>query len=214
MDSLNRVIEHTILSHGVVSDRIIDEINFVKENRLRSIVVPSSMLSFIRSNFDRNYVKVVTVSDFPLGYSDLEIKVDSVKRSLILGADEVDFVINYSHIKNGNYTLLEKEMRSIREVAGDNILKAIIEISELNLDQIDYTAEIILSSGIDYLKTSTGFSKSGADPKVIKHLRNRFGSDLKIKASGGIRTYSDAIAMVKAGADLIGCSKSRQIINR
>lgn len=209
---LNCRIEHTILKHNINFDQIKRELAFVEKHGLRSIVVPSSIVNQIRSNSDFNHIKVVTVSDFPFGFSDLEIKLEEINRLFILGADEVDFVVNYSHILSDRFNLLDEELKEIRKISRDSVVKGIAEISELTIEQTIKTAELFINNGINYFKTSTGFSKSGANSLVIRELKNYFGNNIKIKASGGLKTYKDVMEMIDSGAELIGTSSSKEII--
>lgn len=157
-------------------------------------------------------VKVCTVIGFPNGYSTSAIKAAEATDAIALGAHEIDMVANINAIKNGYWDAVLSDIKSVRRACDKYhsgiVLKVIIETCLLTDEEIERMCDICIEAGADYIKTSTGFDKQGANAWHITLMKERIGNrTLKIKASGGIRTLVDAEKMIKAGADRIGASK-------
>jgi len=158
---------------------------------------------------------VATVIGFPLGANTLKTKVFEAKEAFENGADEIDMVINIGAMLSGDTDYVYEEIKSIVDVAkeySNKIVKVIIETSELDNEKKIEACKIAAAAGADYVKTSTGFSKSGAKYEDILLMRKAVGSKVKIKASGGIRTFEDALLMIQAGASRIGTSNGVAIV--
>ena len=169
-----------------------------------SVCVPPCFVSFARSIDNR--VKVCTVIGFPNGYSPTAVKCAETSETIKNGADEIDMVINLCLLKDKKYAQLLNEIKQIRSICGERILKVIIETCLLSDNEKIEMCRLVSDSGADYIKTSTGFSKAGATTEDICLMRKHCNPSLKIKASGGIRTFRNAELMLLSGADRIGTS--------
>lgn len=159
-------------------------------------------------------VQVATVIGFPFGYSSMEAKVAESVLALVDGADELDMVINLIALREENWDYLDREVRLILEVvrSRQKKLKVIIESGILTTEEIIKCCQLYGAAGIDYLKTSTGYAEKGASVEAVQLMRTHLPSGIKIKASGGIRTFDFAKELVEAGADRLGCSASVAIV--
>jgi deoxyribose-phosphate aldolase len=159
-------------------------------------------------------VKVCSVIGFPLGANSSIVKVFETKNAIEDGADEIDMVINIGALKSKKYDMVLDDIKEVvNAIYGEVILKVIIETCLLSDEEKIKACELVVEAGADYVKTSTGFSMSGATVDDIKLMRDVVKSKCKIKASGGIRTRKDLDSMILAGADRIGASASVNIIN-
>jgi deoxyribose-phosphate aldolase len=159
-------------------------------------------------------VKVATVIGFPFGYSAAKAKLSETDQALADGADELDVVINLVALKNGDWDLLGREMVDIinRAHGQGKIVKVIIESGILKEEEIIRCCELYSKLGADFVKTSTGYAERGATLEAVQLMRRHLPPEVKIKASGGIRTYAFARELVAAGADRLGCSASVAIV--
>lgn len=151
-------------------------------------------------------IKICTVIGFPNGYQTTKVKVYETENAIKNGADEIDMVININALKEQKYEYVLNEINQIKEACNGKILKVIVETCLLTELEKIKICDIISKSNADYIKTSTGFSTEGAQIVDIKLFKNKISADKKIKASGGIRTFEDALKMIEAGADRIGTS--------
>ncbi|MDF2954293.1 MAG: Ribonuclease HI [Thermodesulfobacterium sp.] len=178
----------------------------------RSLCVPPSLIPYIRDNFKNLNFKISSVAGFPLGFTLTETKLAEIEYLLELGVDEIDFVINLIWLKSKDYKKLEKELFSIRKIAENKVLKGIIETSYLQEADIKNAVEIFIFTGINFIKTSTGFAKRGASVEDIEIIKKFSKGRIKIKASGGIKTLRDTLSFLFAGADVIGTSSGYEIV--
>ena len=158
-------------------------------------------------------VKICSVIGFPMGYSTTGAKVEEIKRACNDGVDELDVVVNIAAIKNNDWNTVRNDIESttmISHLRGKK-MKLIIEMGLLEEEEIIKVCEFATQSGVDFVKTSTGFNDTITTPEDIKHLRSILPNNIKIKASGGIRNKEDALLMVLAGADRIGTSSGVRI---
>jgi deoxyribose-phosphate aldolase len=160
-------------------------------------------------------VRVATVIGFPFGYSVSAAKLAEVKQALADGADELDVVINLVALKAGDWGLLESEMRPLVGLThhASRFVKVIIESGVLTDEEIIRCCAIYGGLGVDFVKTSTGYADKGATVEAVRLMRAHLPSNVRIKASGGIRTYALARQLIDAGADRLGCSASVEIVN-
>jgi deoxyribose-phosphate aldolase len=158
--------------------------------------------------------KVVTVIGFPFGYSVPKAKLAETERALADGADELDVVLNLIAIKDNDWAFLEEEMRPIADTihAYGKTIKVIIESGILSDEEIIRCCTLYGNMGVDFIKTSTGYAEKGATIEAVRLMRQHLPADIKIKASGGIKTYAFARQLIDAGADRLGCSASVQIV--
>lgn len=157
-------------------------------------------------------LKICTVIGFPNGYNTTAIKVAETIDAIENGADEIDMVINIGKLKARDYKYISDEISLIKEACGDNILKVIIETCLLTDDEIVKMCEILTNAGADYIKTSTGFSTSGATFEAVELMRKNVGEHVKVKAAGGISSIADAEKFVELGADRLGTSRIVKIV--
>jgi deoxyribose-phosphate aldolase len=159
-------------------------------------------------------VRVCTVAGFPLGFETIESKVMTMQAALDTGADEIDYVVNLGAVKGRNYGLVEAEMEAMRRGAESALVKVILETGYLTQKEKKYLCELAVSTGLDFVKTATGFGPSGASVAEVKLLAECGQGRIKVKAAGGIRTIQDLKAMVEAGAHRIGTSSGKEIITQ
>jgi deoxyribose-phosphate aldolase len=159
--------------------------------------------------------KVATVIGFPFGYSVLKAKMAETEQALLDGADELDMVINLTALKNNDLTYVEKEMQALTEQVRHKgkIIKVIIESGILTDQEIISCCEAATRVGVDFVKTSTGYAEKGASVHAVQLIRRYLPDNIKIKASGGIRTFEFARQLIEAGADRLGCSASIEIVH-
>jgi deoxyribose-phosphate aldolase len=211
---LNRYIDHTVLKPTTTLgdvEKICDE---AKEYQFAAVCIPPLFVSKAKEFVDGSGVKVDTVIGFPFGYNVIEAKVAEIILAMVDGADELDMVINISAIKNKDWNFIANEINTIMPIvkSKNKIIKVIIESGILTDDEIIKCCDIYGMAGVDYLKTSTGYAEKGASVHAVKLIRAHLADSVKIKASGGIKTYNFAKELVEAGADRLGCSSSVQII--
>ena len=155
---------------------------------------------------------ICTVIGFPNGYNTTAVKCAETADALKNGADEIDMVIPVGYLKDGRDAEIEDEIRAIKAVCGDKILKVIIETCLLNEDEKVRMCHIVTRAGADYIKTSTGFSTGGATCEDVALMRANVGADVKVKAAGGIASIKDAEDMIALGADRLGTSRVVRIV--
>jgi deoxyribose-phosphate aldolase len=210
------LIDHTLLKPNASEDEIERICQEAINYGFWSVCVNPSYVS-CASHFVKNKgVRVCSVVGFPFGSNTLEVKIHETKNAIQDGANEIDMVINLGVLKSGKNELVKHEIESIVEEGKrqrDTIIKVIIETGLLSEKEKIRVCKLVKESGADFVKTSTGFNSSGATISDIKLLRNIVGPDFGVKASGGIRTYRDAMNMIEAGANRIGTSSSVLIIN-
>lgn len=158
-------------------------------------------------------VEICTGIGFPLGASILEVKVKEINEVIKMGANAVDFVINYSALKSGMWDIIEKELQALVKESQGVTSKVIIETCYLTKEEIYKVSKMAAQAGVNYVKTSTGLGTGGAKIEDIKIIKEAVDGKCKIKAAGGIRNLQEAIEFIKAGADRIGTSKGVEIVN-
>ncbi len=169
-------------------------------------------VSFAKSLLKDTSIKVSSVIGFPLGANLLKTKLLEATLACQDGADELDIVWNISAFKSKDYSYVESELKTIVQYTEKCTHKIIVETAYLNHDEKVIAVKIVKNSGAEFIKTSTGFAPKGATVEDVKLFKSLAGEQLKVKASGGIRDYKTALAMIKAGADRIGTSHGLNII--
>lgn len=172
-----------------------------------SVCVPPTYIERIHEAYG-DKINICTVVGFPLGYSVTEAKAAETRKAIADGANEIDMVVNISDVKNGLYQKVEEEIRALKKVCGDKILKVIIETCYLTQEEKIAMCRAVTAAGADYIKTSTGFGTGGATLEDVRLFKEHIGPQVKIKAAGGISTREDLEAFVEAGCDRIGTSKA------
>ena len=159
-------------------------------------------------------VRVCTVAGFPFGFETTEGKVRTMQAALDTGAEEIDYVVNLGAVKGRNYSLVAAEMEAMRRGAESAVVKVILETGYLTKNEKKHLCELAVSTGLDFVKTATGFGPSGASVAEVKLLAGYGQGKIKVKAAGGIRTIEDLEAMVGAGAHRIGTSSGKEILSQ
>ena len=176
-----------------------------------SVCIPASYVKQA-AEYVAGKLPICTVIGFPNGYDTTAAKCFMATDAVENGAEEVDMVINLGWVKDQKWDDLLAEIKAVKAACKGKLLKVIIECCFLTDEEKIKMCEIVTASGADYIKTSTGFGTGGATPHDVALMRGVVGSKLQVKASGGIRTYEDAAAVVEAGADRLGVSASLTIL--
>ena len=211
-EDVAKYIDHTVLAANATRDKIEKICKEAVQYSFASVCVNSCWVPLCAKLLDKSDVKVCTVVGFPLGAMSTESKAFEAKAAVKAGAQEVDMVINIGHLKNHDDDLVQDDIAKVKEACGKALLKVIIETCLLTDEEKTRACRLAKASGADYVKTSTGFSTNGATVEDIKLMRKAVGPDLGVKASGGVRTYADALAMIEAGATRVGASSSIAIV--
>ncbi|NLM07071.1 MAG: deoxyribose-phosphate aldolase [Tissierellia bacterium] len=206
----SKYIDHTLLATDAKKEDIIKLCEEAKEYDFYSVCVQPYYVSLAKECLKDSDIKVASVIGFPQGQNKTDTKLFEAVRAVHDGADELDIVINVAAVKNKDYDYIKNEMKVLKKT--EAVLKFIIETCLLTRDEIEKICEIALEIEVDFLKTSTGFSKSGADLEDVKLMKSILGDKVKIKASGGIGDYEKAKSFVDAGASRLGASKGIQIL--
>ena len=210
---LPRYIDHTLLKADAKPadiDKLCDE---ARQHRFFSVCVNSANVARCAKNLDGSGVKVCSVVGFPLGAMVTRAKAYETGAAIEDGAREIDMVMNIGAMKTGDLRLVEDDMAAIRQACGSTaLLKVIIETCLLTKEEIIKACEIAKNSGLDFVKTSTGFSTAGATPEHVTLMRQTVGPVMGVKAAGGVRTFQDAVNMINSGATRLGTSGGVSII--
>lgn len=209
---INKFIDHTVLSQDADEKKIDKLIAEAKEHNFASVCVNSCWTKKCAEALKDSDVNVCVVVGFPLGAMDTKSKAFETKTAIENGADEIDMVINVGWLKSGRYSDVEDDIREVKKACGDKHLKVIIECCLLTDEEKVMACKLSEKAGADFVKTSTGFSKSGATVEDVALMRKTVGDRLGVKAAGGIRDGKTAVAMIKAGASRLGCSAGIKII--
>ena len=209
---LNKYIDHTLLKPDASQEQIATLIEEAKKYDFASVCVNPTWVSFAAQALKGTDVKVCTVIGFPLGANTPELKAFETSDAIQNGANEVDMVINIGALKSRNFDLVERDIRAVVEAAKGTLVKVIIETCLLTDDEKVKACQIAQKAGADFVKTSTGFSTGGATVADVALMRKTVGPDMGVKASGGARSYEDALAFIKAGATRIGASSGVAIM--
>lgn len=209
---LNKYIDHTLLKPDASQEQIETLIEEAKKYDFASVCVNPTWVNFAAQSLKGTDVKVCTVIGFPLGANTPELKAFETSDAIRNGVNEIDMVINIGALKSQNFDLVEKDIRAVVEAAKGTLVKVIIETCLLTDDEKVKACQIAQKAGADFVKTSTGFSTSGATVADVALMRKTVGPDMGVKASGGARSYEDALAFIEAGATRIGASSGVAIM--
>ncbi len=213
IESVSNYIDHTNLSQTASKSDIENLCEEAVDNDFASVCVNPVFVPLASEILNSKNPKVCTVVGFPLGADSPEMKFAESRYLTHQGAEELDMVINISALKEGDNRFIQFEIEKVVDAADGNCVKVIIETCLLTDEEKKIVSELAVNAGADFIKTSTGFSFSGATEEDIKLIRKKVGSDMGIKASGGIKTLTDLKILVKAGANRIGTSNAISIIN-
>ncbi len=209
----NRLIDSTILAADATSDQIAALCNEAKEHHFASVCINPDYVHLASSILKGTDVKVCTVIGFPLGANTTDVKVREAEDAVLLGADELDMVINISRLKDGDYDYVRDEIREIKLACDGRLLKVIIECCLLTDEEKVKACQLAKEAGADFVKTSTGFSKWGARAEDVALMRKTVGPDMGVKAAGGIRDRETMLKMIEAGATRIGTSHGAALVD-
>lgn len=212
---LEKYIDHTFLKPDCSKETIIQLCNEAIAYGFAAVCLPPYWVREARSLLKDTSIKIATVVGFPMGYSHTPAKIEECKRAIDEGASEIDLVINIIALKENDLNYLRNELTSATAMIHlrNAKLKVILETGLLTEAEIIVACKLCTDMQVDYVKTSTGYNGEGATVEVVKLLRKNLPTSIKIKASGGIDTKEKALALIAAGADRIGCSKSVKIMN-
>ena len=213
IESVSTYIDHTNLSQTASKSDIENLCKEAVDNNFASVCVNPVFVPLASEILNSKNPKVCTVVGFPLGADSPEMKFAESRYLTHQGAEELDMVINISALKEGDTRFIQSEIEKVVDAADGNCVKVIIETCLLTDEEKKIVSELAVNAGADFIKTSTGFSFLGATEEDIKLIRKTVGSDMGIKASGGIKTITDLKILVKAGANRIGPSNAISIIN-
>ena len=200
-------VDHTVLAQTTTWEQIKNICDDGIKYNVASVCIPPSYVKDAKK-YVGDKLKVCTVIGFPNGYNTTNVKVYETLTAIEEGADEIDMVINLGWLKDKKYVGIEKEIKAIKNVCGEKVLKVIIETCLLTDEEKTIMCGIVKNAGADYIKTSTGFSTSGATFEDIQLFKRELKeTNVKIKAAGGIKSFEDAEKFVEFGADRLGTSR-------
>jgi deoxyribose-phosphate aldolase len=212
--NIAQYIDHTILKPTTTIAEVEKLCAEAKEYGFAAVCVPPLFVKKAKGFLMNSPVKIATVIGFPFGYSAIEAKVAEIVLAIVDGADELDVVINISAIKNDDWQYLANEINTIMPIirSKGKVIKVIIESGILTKEEIIKCCDIYSAAGVDFVKTSTGYAEKGASVADVALIRQHTANSIKIKASGGIKTFNFAKQLIDAGANRLGCSSSIAIV--
>lgn len=199
-------VDHTLLTQDATWEEIKTICNDAIYYGTASVCIPPSYVKQA-SEYVQGKMKICTVIGFPNGYHTTAVKAFEAKDAIANGAEEIDMVINIGWLKDKKYKELEEEIKTLKSLCGDKILKVIIETCLLTEEEKIKMCEIVTAAKADYIKTSTGFSAAGATFEDVALFAEHVGAEVKIKAAGGIGSFADAEKFIELGADRLGTSR-------
>lgn len=206
------MIDHTLLKAFATPAQIEQLCKEAAEYHFASVCVNPAYVALAARLLKGTGVKVCTVIGFPLGANTSAVKAFEAKDAIANGAEEVDMVINVGAMKAGDYELVEKDIRAVVDAANGTLVKVIIETCYLTDEEKVLACKAAARAGADFVKTSTGFGTGGATPADVALMRSSIPDTMKVKASGGVHNYQEAMAVVEAGASRIGASAGMAIV--
>lgn len=213
MLKLNRYLEATLLKPTVTELEIDQLVREARENQFIGICIPPFWVKKVKRDLRDEDIQVVTVVGFPFGYESTEAKVAQLKAAIKEGADELDVVWSQTAFHSG-MTWPKIELAQLSKICheGERILKVIVETAYLSPGQLREACAICVDAGADFVKTSTGYAPYGARVEDVELMRQVLPSTVGVKASGGIKTLEQALALIQAGADRLGTSSGKLLM--
>lgn len=199
-------VDHTLLTQTATWKEIQQICDDAIHYQTASVCIPPSYVKRAK-DYVAGKMAICTVIGFPNGYNTTAVKEFETKNAIESGADEIDMVINLGDLKDGNYQAIEEEIRTLKKVCGSKVLKVIIETCLLTDEEKVKMCEVVTKAGADYIKTSTGFSTSGATFADVELFAKNVGTGVKMKAAGGISSFDDAEKFIELGASRLGTSR-------
>ena len=214
-EAVSAMIDHTNLKATATREDIRRLCEEARTYHFASVMVNSAFTALCKELVAGSGVLVGTVAGFPLGQMSTAAKVFEAETAIQDGANEIDYVVNVSDVKDGKWDLVKAEMAKITEVCHSRGAgcKVIFENCYLTKEEIRHLAEIAKEVKPDFIKTSTGFGTGGATPEDVRLMKETVGDAVKVKAAGGIRDWASCRAMIEAGAERIGASAGKQILD-
>ena len=206
MNAIRTYIDHTLLKPDATPEQIRRLCTEADENGFASVCVNPAYVPLAAELLKNSAVNVCTVIGFPLGMNATAIKAAEALKAVQDGADELDMVIQVGQLKSGNLAYVEDDIRAVVEAGGGKLVKVIIETALLTDEEKVTACQLAQRAGADFVKTCTGFSGGAASVHDIALMRKTVGPDMGVKASGGVRDYASAVALIEAGATRIGTS--------
>lgn len=206
-----KMVDHTLLAQTAAWGDIRRILDDAMKYETASACIPPAYVKQA-AEYVKGKLSICTVIGFPNGYNTTAVKVFETKDAIANGADEIDMVINIGYLKDKRYQEIEEEIRQIHEACSGKILKVIIETCLLTEEEKIKMCEIVTNAGAEYIKTSTGFSTSGAAFADVELMKKHVGKEVKVKAAGGISSFEDAEEFVRLGAERLGTSRLIKIL--
>lgn len=204
-------VDHSLLKPQLTREEIMEGLQFAKENHCASVCINPCNLDMAREVLEGTDVKIGTVIGFPSGAHTTFSKVAEAVDAYARGAVELDMVIDIGALRNGEYEDVKKDIEAVVN-ATPGIVKVILETAFLTKEEIKKGCELTEEAGAAYVKTSTGFAPSGATVEDIKLMKDTVSEKIHVKAAGGINNLAECVAMIEAGSDRIGISKTKAIL--
>jgi len=211
---LNKMIDHTKLGASITKAQIDQLVDEAKTYDFKSVCVNPIWVKYAKHQLKKTDVLVCTVIGFPHGTHSANVKAYEALEAVKDGADELDMVINVNALKTKDYHTILHEIKGVVEASDQRTVKVIIETCYLTPEEIVKASELVLQAGAQFVKTSTGFGTYGARVEDVKLMKDTVKDKAEVKASGGVRTYEDALKMIEAGATRIGTSNGVDIMNK
>lgn len=214
LKDFSQLIDHTNLSPFATRSDMRKLCEEAKDYHFKMVAINQVQSAFCASELAGTGIEVGAAIAFPLGQTTIEAKVFEVQNAIENGATEIDYVLNLTEVKEKNYEYIREEMERIVSVCQDHqvMSKVIFENAYLNREEIIQLSKIAKEVKPNFIKTSTGFAPSGATLEDVELMKKTVGAEVKVKAAGGIRDAETFIAMIKKGAERIGCSSGVEII--
>ncbi|MBI2375000.1 MAG: deoxyribose-phosphate aldolase [Deltaproteobacteria bacterium] len=206
------LIDHTLLKPEATRDEVKKLCEEARKYGFATVCLNSAHIRYAASLLEGSTVKPIAVVGFPLGAGQTAAKAFETREAIRAGAKEIDMVVNVGALKSKDYGYVLADIAAVVAAAGNKPVKVILETSKLSRDEKIVACALSKAAGAAFVKTSTGFGGGGATPEDIALMREVVGSDMGVKASGGIRTIDDADRMVQAGANRLGASASVEIV--
>ena len=205
-------VDHTLLKAFAKWEDIEKLCREAVEYKCASVCIPPNYIARVHNAFPG--LNICTVVGFPLGYSVTEAKVCETEKAITDGASEIDMVVNITDVKNGDFEAVENEIRTLKSVCGDKVLKVIIETCYLTEEEKIAMCRTVTNAGADYIKTSTGFGTGGASFEDIELFKRYIGPGVKIKAAGGVSTLEDLGKFIELGCERVGTSRAVGLVKQ
>ncbi len=212
MKPLNQYIDHTLLHPAALPEDIIKLCDEARKFNFYAVCVNSSYVYLAVKELHDSPVKIAATVGFPLGASSTKAKVAEAAQAVSEGADEIDMVMNIGFLRSGLHKNVKEDIEAVKKAIGNKALKVILETCYLTDSEKKTACQIAEKAGADYVKTSTGFGDGGATFEDVALMRSSVSKTVKIKASGGISSYEEAMKYIGLGVDRIGTSRGIQLI--